>query len=651
MKVDTLKRGVSYIQVTTDKFCFKDVLNFTAQCSYDKFTKVWNAPTSKSIWPYSYYENVEEIKAAKKFPPYKAFISKLNPKKSPSLQQYIEVKREFHRRKLLPKGDKEKINSMLGWLRYYNVQDVGPLAVAIENCFASYKKYFEVDPLLAVSLPSLAQTATFLNYRKTDPLVFSFSKINKEVHALFRANVLGGVVNVYHRHVSTFDQPNIPVAARHAPNGEKFSLITMFDFTSMYLSCQQKEMPTTPGILWTMQSNGEYKKNIMTSGHSFKAQQWLVFMQESDPFLLNANGKRSIIQTAYHRGEHKIPKAHRTEQFWTVDGFAITDHGCKIYEFNGERYHKGCPHCAPNEPQDFVWRQKMKDVSQCGEIQIMWECQFDKLLNQISQMETPSFPDILKRKQKESDLLEAIRLQKVFGFIVCDVVSDTDVTTHYHDFPPVVKRFTVTEEFVLPWMKNCIKNKYNSEQITRPTLIQCFNAKDHLLMTPVAHYYMKQGLKISNIKTFVQYLPVKVLEPFANHVTSMRIAAEKQGNPTKSMTSKLFGNSGYGKHGEKVEGRTKSVHVTCKKKLKKLWESPMFKTMDFLGCENDEGVTEVIMLQRKVRDDKPVHLAVAILQYSKLMMLQFVDFVKEHLIPGSYVLVYSGLKETIEKKV
>ena len=74
----------------------------------------------------------------------------------------------------------------------------------------------------------------------------------------------------------------------------------------------------------------------------------------------------------------------------------------------------------------------------------------------------------------------------------------------------------------------------------------------------------------------------------------------------------------------------------------------MFKTMDFLGCENDEGVTEVIMMQRKVRDDKPVHLAVAILQYSKLMMLQFVDFVKEHLIPGSYVLVYSGLKETMK---
>ena len=64
--------------------------------------------------------------------------------------------------------------------------------------------------------------------------------------------------------------------------------------------------------------------------------------------------------------------------------------------------------------------------------------------------------------------------------------------------------------------------------------------------------------------------------------------------------------------------------------------------MHFLECETEDGVTEVTMRQKTVRDDKPVHLGVAILQHSKLMMLKFVDFLKEFLIPGSFVLVYSG---------
>ena len=147
-KYSVLKRTTSYMQISTDKFFFKDILKFTAPCSYDKFAKVWNAPSSKSIWPYSYYETVEDIKAARSFPPYSAFKSKLNPQKSPTFQQYIEAKTEIYRRKLLPKDDPERISTMLGWLRHYNIQDVGPLAIAIENCFASYEKYFKINPLL-----------------------------------------------------------------------------------------------------------------------------------------------------------------------------------------------------------------------------------------------------------------------------------------------------------------------------------------------------------------------------------------------------------------------------------------------------------------------------------------------------------------------
>ena len=286
-KVDIMKKMSSYFMISTEKFSFKDCLKFTAPCSYDKFAKVWNAPTSKSIWPYNFYTSVEEIRGAKKFPPYAAFKSELNPNKTPSMQQYIEAKTEFYRRKLLPKGHPDKLATMLGWLKYYNLQDVRPLATAIENCFTSYEQYFNVKPMIAASLPSLAQSAMFANYPKSDPLIFTFNEKNNDIKDLFRSNVYGGLVNVYKRHVTTFDQPNIPDAARYCANGEPYTLFTMFDFTSMYLSCQKQDMPTSPGLRWELRNDGTFNKTIMCENHSFKAQQWLTYEQATGIIFLH----------------------------------------------------------------------------------------------------------------------------------------------------------------------------------------------------------------------------------------------------------------------------------------------------------------------------------------------------------------------------
>jgi len=48
------------------------------------------------------------------------------------------------------------------------------------------------------------------------------------------------------------------------------------------------------------------------------------------------------------------------------------------------------------------------------------------------------------------------------------------------------------------------------------------------------------------------------------------------------------------------------------------------------------------MDQRKVNDDKLVHVGVTILQESKLLFLKFVDFLRQYLVPGSYETVYCG---------
>ena len=169
---------------------------------------------------------------------------------------------------------------MYGFLRHYNLQDVVPFATAIENCFRCYNEHFGVNAITSLSLPAVANTAMFNLYDKEKPLVVTFNNTFKEINQIFRRSIYGGLVNAFRRHVKTFDDDKVvPHSARYASNGNPFTSILSLDFTSMYLSCQMQDMPTTPGILWTMKPDGTYKKNVMVANHSFRAQQWLTYCQ------------------------------------------------------------------------------------------------------------------------------------------------------------------------------------------------------------------------------------------------------------------------------------------------------------------------------------------------------------------------------------
>ena len=79
--ISCVKRDTNYQNMTLVKggdreqrISFKDVLNYTSPCTLDKFCKNWGSKLRKSIFPYSFYQSVEELKSATKFPPESAFF-------------------------------------------------------------------------------------------------------------------------------------------------------------------------------------------------------------------------------------------------------------------------------------------------------------------------------------------------------------------------------------------------------------------------------------------------------------------------------------------------------------------------------------------------------------------------------------------------
>ena len=94
-----------------------------------------------------------------------------------------------------------------------------------------------------------------------------------------------------------------------------------------------------------------------------------------------------------------------------------------------------------------------------------------------------------------------------------------------------------------------------------------------------------------------------------------------------------------------------TILLSDEKKLTKKIQSPLYRTDNFLSAEDGDGMIEVTMDSKRITDRKPVHIGVAILQYSKLMLLEFVEFLRTYLNKGSYALVYSGKTSLLLIKV
>ena len=62
---------------------------------------------------------------------------------------------------------------------------------------------------------------------------------------------IGGITNVFRRHINLTDQPS-PPASKFTVTGERFTYFGFLDFNAMYPSCMKKKMPLTAGIKWEL---------------------------------------------------------------------------------------------------------------------------------------------------------------------------------------------------------------------------------------------------------------------------------------------------------------------------------------------------------------------------------------------------------------
>ena len=156
---------------------------------------------------------------------------------------------------------------------------------------------------------------------------------------------------------------------------------------------------------------------------------------------------------------------------------------------------------------------------------------------------TPNMPHLMSYSGSEQDILKGIKNGSFFGFIVADVTTPDDLLDEILpiNFPPIIIRDTITEDMVGDYMKGRLNTK-ESKAVPCSTLLQKYNAKNVLLLSTMAKFYLELGMEISNITTFIQYRPAVVLDPFVKTITNGRISAKKAGNESLELAYKVIGN-------------------------------------------------------------------------------------------------------------
>ena len=499
----------------------------------------------------------------------------------------------------------------------------------------------------------------FRSYDSSSPLCYSFrstectQKTDEKVcgncakceensfRETFRPKLFGGLVNVFHRAVDINFESGLPDAAKTVPNGDPVSSLYFFDFNSLYLAAQSMSFPGGPGIHWYKYDNRKchFTKRTMTNGVSLEQVQWLSVMQETCDDLIQSDGFRAKIHHGYHRGEVDF-------EGWKPDGYALVDGTHLFFEFLGCYYHPNCPHKCPTsrkhaQETDETFERKKAFFESKGKLITIRGCQWKKEKKNFQTLFTPNLPLISKSFGSERDIIDGIKNETLHGFLECDIHTPQDVLDKILplNFPPIISRQDIEPDMVGDYMKNRCQSR--EIDIERSTLIQTYSATKMLLYAPLAKFYLDLGLKITNVRWFIQYEKCFPLKPFVEKITEGRVSAAHDKNKGQELAFKLVGNSSYGKLGERVD-RYRTTKLVDDAKFAKLASSPLFKDAITLDQEDgDHELIEVSSLRRKTLDEKPVNMSKAILSNSKQIFLEFVYLcLYKFLKPGSFRLNY-----------
>ena len=362
----------------------------------------------------------------------------------------------------------------------------------------------------------------------------------------------------------------------------------------------RQNLPNGPGVCYERNQLGffEYKNMLTTVNFSIESIKWLYYMNAQEPF------RDHIIQHALNIGEKKIQVGGHT---YFVDGYAEINEKIFFFEFNGCRYHE-C-YCEVSRKSKFSKKddsRKERDLSLLGTLIKMRECEWYDLIKR----ESPDYPlpNFFARKNiSESEILKSVADGNFYGLIQVDIFSPDPVIDYFNklNHPPIFNHVEVEESMLSNQTVEFLKQRKKKFPLSRQ-LTLTFHAKNYLMTTDLAKYYMSKGMVLSNLKIALEYNKDQPLAPFVNLVTEKRKEATRMRDNNLQNTYKLCMNSCYGKTGLNLDKIRQYKYVNVNKISKN--QGPLTQHVTHINGEFETDFVEVVKKKSKIVDSVPGEL-------------------------------------------
>ena len=455
------------------------------------------------------------------------------------------------------------VGNMFEFLTWYNIQDCIILKEALQGFSTLFRSNLGVNPLECTTLPGMAERVMWDHF--DTKIGGAFSLAEREINLMIRKSSMGGLTAIIDgRH----QEINVPISQRvyadqvyEVPNGETIMEIQSYDYNNLYGSGMRDPMPVGHGIHYKLKDDGyfSWKPVYNSDKYSLDAIEWLNYEQSK---FLKRDGSRHVIKHALNYGEVQIKAGEsRTDsnlikhKIYKPDGYVEIDGIHHYFEFDGCPYHE-CPHkCSTYQrfknSNSNRWSPRSVEERNAfyrsqGILHTITSCQWYRLRSSVS---FKNYSSVFYRQNDitEEKILAKISTGDFFGLIKCDVFSPNHVIEFFKpiNFAPVFIHKTVDEDSIHPEYLDILRRNNRSFPLD-PVLTIGFHGKSLLLTTEFVKYYLKIGMKISNVTEAIEYEQDDALANFVNHVTDQRKKATEAGNDALQNIYKLVMNSSYG---------------------------------------------------------------------------------------------------------
>ena len=671
-----------YARAGDSGLSFLDVMHYLAPgFNLDQFIRSFASSESrdclgdKSVFPYEYIDTFDRLSETA-LPPYEAFYSRLRNGNMLDLD-YRWFKSEGGESTGRPApATGEEVYERLqeqwtthGWrtvgdyLRYYNIQDVGPFLEGV-LAYSTQLRERGVDMVRdGISLPGLAKHI-LLSYVLARTLHYISSPY---IYEEICRNEVGGQSIIFTRR-----------------NDDDHPFVKGYDANSLYLYCLGEGQFVGSPIIYTEKDGGFLCRadNESLQGSrrlygrdSKEAERYLKYY---DDYILQAMGismtrQYAIRLTRYERATltdryatHEIPQQAVSYRIIVdgyyetteIDGVGLDRRRRHVVEFDGCYWH-GCSCRAGMHTNRrlrggyMLNREQSAFMTQCRhdilrdrgfELHVMRECDWSNdPRRQIVLDNYLTDPLVIYRESPwlthRGRILGSLEEGTVHGIVICDLSCHDEIRDNFQDFAPIIKHAIINYEDIGEYMqREC--DRLGVVIKDRQAVIDSYCATNIALIDEYFMWLLSKGVRLDRLRVFIRYDKQPIFKEFVDEITRLRIEGDADpagSSGVRALTAKLIGNSAFGSC---ITNKEKHRDIS----LYSFGDMPLSSIASLSSLLRYKRVSpallEVEHRRRNVTYDQLRVIAKTIFDRAKLSVLKFYhDVLKDVLYPNSYQLL------------